>query len=204
MTIDFGTEVGDEIYAAQAPLADDDASYGFALLAYSRALGAMFEEVNWYAGETDTEPGWSRLANIDTAPPKALGWLAQFVGVRLDPALDDAAQRARIRATDGFKRGTVGAIAAAAQQYLTGAKTVLIRERDGDPYALTVVTYTAETPDEDAVRAALLAQKPAGIILTYVVEAGQDWLTLETGYATWNDVLAHFFTWQDVLNNTPH
>lgn len=202
--VDFGTAVGDELYAAQAPLAVDDASYGFALRAYSRALGAMFEEVSWYTRETGTEPGWSRLADLDTTPSKALGWLAQFVGVRLDPALDDAAQRARIRATDGFKRGTLGAIVAAAQQYLTGMKRVVLVERaGGDAYALDLITYTSETPDEPAVLAAVTAQKPAGIILTYNVLTGQTFAQLKATYATFAAVEAHYPTFAAVRDDAP-
>lgn len=174
-----------------------------ALEAYTRALGAMFEEAAWYAHDSDDGPGWSRLVNLDLTPSKALPWLAQLVGVRLEPGLDDTAQRARIRSTDGFNRGTTSAIIGAAQQYLTGMKTVILRERDGDPYTLTVVTYTAETPDSDLVQAALDAQKPAGLILNYRVETGQDWATLITNYATWADVIAAYTTWEDVIENTP-
>lgn len=203
VTTDFGTAVGDELYAALGPLAAQDADLGYPLRTYCHALGAMFEEISWYATETDDMPGWARLADVDTTPSKALGWLAQFVGVTLDPALDDDAQRDRIRMTDGFKRGTVGALVGAAQQYLTGQKTVIVRERDGDAYTLTVVTYTAETPDSGLVAAALLAQKPAGLILNYLTETGQDWATLVANSATWADVVAAYSTWEDVVENTP-
>jgi hypothetical protein len=161
----------------------------------------MFEEASWYARDSDDGPGFVRLVDLDLAPEKALPWLAQFVGVQLQPGLDDAAQRARIRATDGFHRGTVSALVGAARQYLTGGKTVIVRERDGDAYTLTIVTYTAETPDSGLVLAALLDQKPGGLILNYVVETGQDWATLQANYATWADVIAHYPTWTDVLNN---
>lgn len=201
---DFGTTVGDELYEAVAPLATVDASYGYALRAYTRALGSMLEEVNWYASETDTMPGWARLVDLDTTPEKALGWLAQLVGVTLDPALDDTAQRARIRATDGFNRGTYAAIAGAAQQYLTGMRRVILVERvGGDPYALTLITYTSETPDSAKVLAAVTAQKPAGIILTYSVLTGQTFAQLKANYATFAAAKAHYPTFAALRDDNP-
>lgn len=201
VTVDFGTAVGDELYAALAPIATSDEALGYPLRTYCLAIGSMFEEINWYVSETDTMPGWSRLADIDTTPAKALGWLAQIVGVTLDPALDDDAQRERIRATDGFQRGTVGALVAAAQQYLTGAKQVVIHERVSDAYTLTVITYTAQTPDSAAVLAALVAQKPAGLILTLSVRDGQDFAQLLAGHATFALVKSDYSTFADVRDD---
>lgn len=198
---DFGTAVGDELYAALAPLAAGDAAAGSPLRSYARAIGQMLEEPSWYARDSDTGPGFARLVSLDDTPGKALGWLAQIVGVTLDPALDDDAQRERIRATDGFQRGTVGALVAAAQQYLTGAKQVVIHERVSDAYTLTVITYTAQTPDSAAVLAALVAQKPAGLILTLSVRDGQDFAQLLAGHATFALVKSDYSTFADVRDD---
>jgi hypothetical protein len=118
--------------------------------------------------------------------------------------------RQRIASTDGFQRGTVAALRGAAQATLTGAKTVLLRERDHDPadtpnyaYYLTVTTYTSQTPNPAATLAALLAQKPGGIVLTYHTLAGQDYLTLRTNHATYNDVRTTYASYDAVRTDTP-
>jgi hypothetical protein len=150
------------------------------LEAYIGALGVMFENVQEMVSDGKGSPSWSQIFDSDNAPTDALGWLAQWVGVDLDRRssfeADDvywSRQRAKIKAHLGFERGSLGAIRAAAQLWLTGSKTVFIQERDGTAYTLTVITRTAETPDPDAVLRELLKQKPAGIILNYVVAAGR-------------------------------
>jgi hypothetical protein len=91
----------------------------------------MFDQIEGYARDRpDGTPGWAILLDPDLCPAEALPYLAQFVGVKLPEGLTEAQQRFRIKATDGFNRGKPSAIIAAAQQFLTGNKTVIIRERD--------------------------------------------------------------------------
>jgi hypothetical protein len=161
----------DDLRTALAPLATPD------LATYAGAIGAMFAPVDDLVRDTDAGDGWTALLDVDRAPADALAFLAQFVGV------------------DGFKRGSAGAVRAAAQQYLTGARRVIFRERDGGAYRLTVITYTADTPDPAAVLRALLAQKPAGIILTHLVENGQDYQQVRTIHATYAAVKAAYPTY---------
>lgn len=195
---------GQEIYDGLEPLAYDDASQGSALLTLCGALGAMFQPIRTLVRADDQgNPGWSLLLDITRCPTANLPYLGQFVGVQVDPSLDDAQQRLQISQESGMARGTVGAITAAAQKYLTGSQTVIISERDPDAYSFTVTTFTDETPDSDVVEAALEAAKPAGLILVYTNVAGQTWGILKANEATWADVISTFSTWTDVINNTP-
>lgn len=75
---------------------------------------------------------------------------------------------------------------------LTGNKTIFFEERSTSAYTITVITRTTETPDSDAVLRALMTQKPAGIILTYVTTAGRTFAettalghTFATSLTTW-------------------
>jgi len=100
---------------------------------------------------------------------------------------------------------------AAAQATLTGNKTVIINERDGDSatqpidyaYYLTVETYQGQTPDPAMTQRALLSQKPAGIVLTYVTIAGQTYDQVRTRFATYAALLAAYPTYADVWRDTP-
>lgn len=192
------------LYGMLAPLAQYDPSYGWSLLIFVNAIGSMFELVEEWVRDSEDGPGWSLLLDLDRCPPEALPWLAQFVGVRLLPDSTAVEQRARIASTDGFSRGTPSSIRGAAAATLTGTKTVVFRERyGGDAYALTIVTYTAETPDEAATRRAIVAQKPAGIVLDYHASAGQDWESVRVGFATWDAMKAAYPTWNSVKTATP-
>jgi hypothetical protein len=155
-------------------------------------------------------PAWGVIMDVDVAPFKALPWLAQFVGVTVphqNPGETDENYDARvrdyIRATPGFSRGTPEAMIVAAQQYLTGNKEVIIRERHGGAYLLQILTYASQTPDSAAVLKALISQKPAGIVLTYTVLAGQDYQLLYQNNATYQIVYTKYATYQGVLSDQP-
>jgi hypothetical protein len=92
---------------------------------------------------------------------------------------------------------------AAAQLHLTGTKIVFFRERYGGAYRLQVLTYTVQTPNPTLVEKELMAQKPAGIILTYTVLAGQDYQLLYLNNATYQVVYDKYPTYQGVMSDTP-
>lgn len=198
------------LYAMLAPLAAEDERTGWSLLTYVNALGVMFQLIEDWVRDSEDGPGWSLLLDINRCPPEALPWLAQFAGVRLVAGQTDAQDRQRILSTGGFQRGTRAAMIGAAQATLTGAKTVLFRERSGNPaqspeyaYVLGVTTYASQTPDPTATRNALLGQKPAGIVLNYATTPGQTWQQLRDSGRTWAQVKAAYATWNDVRNDQP-
>lgn len=194
----------DNLYDALFPLAGEDGNVGWHLAYFVGAIGAMFQDVADVARDTPEGPGWSAVVDLTRCPTTWLPWLAQLVGVTVPPGLGDADARAWIASTDGFSRGTPAALKGAVAHTLTGDKTVYFRERDGgDAYALEVVTRTDETPDPAASLAALIAQKPGGIVLTYRTVAGWDYeeMTLEGG--TYAAQTAAFATYYDLSNNDP-
>ncbi len=161
-----------EAYEALGPWARADAGT-WHLLYLVDAIMRPIQEIEDVVRDTDTHVGWGKLLDINAAPSYALPWLAQFMGVTPLKGLDDASQRLRIKEAAGFARGSVGAIRAAAQQFLTGKKTVEIYERDGgNPWRLRVLTYEAETPNPTAVRNAIFELKPAGLVLVHEVQRG--------------------------------
>jgi hypothetical protein len=198
----FGTSFADEVYDKISPLTDPDAGLGYPLRSFIRALGGMMQQVDWLAQDSPDGPGWSRLVNLSLAPTEALPWLAQFVGVDVDPSLDDASQRYLIARVSKWERGTPASIIAAAQTTLTGTKTVTLVERNGSAYNLTVVTKASETPNPAATLAALLSQKPAGIILSYQNIDGQTYGDLFTlNAASYDIALNKYANYQNLLFN---
>jgi uncharacterized iron-regulated membrane protein len=191
------------LYASMAPLASADASYGWSLLILCNAIGTMFQLIDDVVRDSEDGPGWSMLLDLDRTLDEALPWLGQFAGVRVISGSTPDQMRQRIRSTDGFRRGTAAAMRGAAQATLTGAQTVLFHERDGDPYFLSVETYADQTPDPAATEAALLAQKPGGIVLTYRTVTGQTWQQLKDSGRTWADVNTDYPSWGDVRADEP-
>lgn len=143
--------------AAAQRIYDRLAAVGFGTTDLQTYLGGigdiLFQEIEDLASDGPLgQAGWSSLLDLNRVPNKALPWLGQFIGVQLPAGLTPADQRVRIQNTDGWKRGTPAAIAAAPLPYLGGTKTVILRERDpaaapNDPaYGLTVITKRNETP----------------------------------------------------------
>ena len=195
------TAFGDALYERLAPLAGQDEELGWPLLNFCHAIGSMFEEIDLAARTTDTAPGWASVLDADAAPAKWLGWLGQLGGVRRIAGLTDDEFRDRIKGADGWRRGTPASMRTAAAKHLTGSRRVTFRERNGgDPYAVTVITYTAETPDPAATAAAILEQKPAGLVLTCTVLDGWDYTELAGDYTgqDYDDLAGDFATYDDL------
>lgn len=150
---------------------------GGTLLSWLDGPAALLGEVDDVVGDTDAGPGWSReLTVTGSRNPR---WTAQLLGVQAPPGATDAQVRQLLSDRPAFRRGTPGAIIAAAAALLTGTRYVGLRERDGSAYRLTVVTYTGETPNAAAVNAALQAAKPAGLVLTHQVVTPTSYTAME-------------------------
>jgi Phage tail protein (Tail_P2_I) len=201
-----------DLYDRLTPIASQDAALGWPLANYCAAIGTMFQTVEDYARDQmvngQIAPGWSQLLDPLRCPVEALPWLGMFVGVVVNQALSEDDQRAQIQAANGWARGTLGAMVAAAQAYLTGTQTVLVRERDPSAcpslpaYGITFITKDGETPDPMSVQNALLAAKPAGLILQYLIEPDVTYEDLYDDYATYELVYTTFHTYKGVLTNT--
>lgn len=205
----------DDLYELLQPLAQVDAgdeANGWALLHLCSAVGTPFQAIVDVVYEgTNGEPGYAKVMTAADCPTWALPWLAQFRGVTLPPrAVGEleasywAAMRARIVSADGQNRGSVQAIITAAQRFLTGTKAVYITERWGDPYALRVQTKTSETPSSAAVLAAIMEQKPAGLVLTYSTTDLTLSYDLVAASLSDYDTVANFFTdYTDMATRSP-
>lgn len=188
-----------DLYERLAPWSHADADNGYALALLCQAVGAQWDEIEAVVRTGgDGTIGWVRIMDPDVTPSFALEWLAQWAGVTTLRGISDADQRTRVRSTDGVHRGTRDALIAAAQAHLTGTKLVVLVERDSSPYHFTVATRSSETPDSDAAEAALLAQKPAGLVMDYASVDGEIW---PEAAATWAGV-DPTLTWDDVLTTS--
>ncbi len=194
--------LAEELYESLGPLAKQDQRYGWPLLRFCNALVVTRQVLDDLVRDGEY-PGWTSVLDIDRAPVEALPWLAQFIGVSMNVHLDEVSQRLRLRETSGFRRGTRASIEGAARQHLTGGRLVEITERDTSPYHFKVVTYATETPDQNAVAEALLAQKPAGLVMNYTVSSGQTYGQLTATNQTYDQLRATYPTYSAMKVSTP-
>jgi hypothetical protein len=197
-----GTQAED-LYDALEPLARGDEDRGWPLLRLCAALTAPLDGIDRYVGDRDDgTSGWTQLLNPWTAPAAALPFLAQFVGVTLEPQLSEHQQREKIAQPRNFARGTVAALRSEIELTLTGTRAVSIVERlGGNAYRLWIRTRDDETPSAARTIAAIEAHKPLGVMLVYeqiegwawddVVAEHDDWADVRTGYGSWIDLRSH-------------
>jgi hypothetical protein len=150
---------------------DSDAGNGYPFLSWLEGPCSLLQATDTLARDQGQNPGWSILLDVTRCPTADLPWLAQFVGVRFSSLqTTDAQMRAAITGEQGFQRGTVDALIAAAATFLTTTSGVVVTERyEGDPYKVLVTV------------------PGAGVLGT--------WFYVESEYATWNALEAAFATW---------
>lgn len=163
-----------DVYLILEPYAEVDAAQGYALRTIVEAMTKTFTDIDELVRQsTAGDPGWSPMFDADRAPPEALAWLAQIVGMTVTPADGVAESRWRVgNAVGGVRRGSLSTMLAVAKRLLTGNKTVVVTERTSDAWHFAIRTRTSETPSSAAVLAALNAAKPAGLIMDYATFTG--------------------------------
>jgi len=182
---------------------DEEAETWQTLLLCEALMGGTAQIVwDWVTDRADMF-GWAYLLNADLTDANALPWLAQFNGTKLREDMTEQERRDAIKAPAGFNRGTLAYVTEAPKQYLTGTRAVYVREREGGAYRLHMRTLLWETPDEPAALAAILLQKPGGIVLDYDVITGQDWIDLMADHASWNAVTADYVDWDELRSEIP-
>ena len=157
-------------------------------------------------GDPDTSvTGTAELANPDAAPRTWLAWLGWLVGIDLD-TIPDAEKRAAISQSSSLqRRGSKRSIIRATQRELTGSKSCRVywNLSGTDPYLITVVTLTAQTPDSVAALAAAVTEKPAGIDLDLQTVTGATYAELAAEYADYDAVAAAFTDYDDLGDWVP-
>lgn len=186
-----------------AELTDEDLNWS--LLIYLGTIAGQWQELEDLMRDGD-HPGYSALLDINRIKDAGLPWLSQFLGIVLPPGLTPAEIRAEIEGPTGFKRGSVSAVAYAAQRRLTGEKNVIINERVGDdPNILGIVTFLDETPNPALTEQDIEDQLPWEISLQYTVEDGWTYSGLRTAFDDYAAIRLHYNAtgYQGVRENNP-
>lgn len=149
--------------------------------------------------------GTCELVNATAVPSAWLSWLGWLVGVDTSTIPDADVRDAVGNAASTQRRGSTGAIRDAVQRTLTGSKSVRIYVNlsGTEPYLITVLTLTSDTPSGVDALAAAWTEKPAGVDLELQTTSGSTWADVIATYPTWDDLVAAHATWDDLVAWTP-
>jgi hypothetical protein len=209
------TTTAQEIYDALTPLMESDqpgysdADNGYAGAALSGAFATMVDPVSDIVrDQADGTPGYAILfdpdALVSIGRPEWLPWLAQFVGdsQAVLATTDVNVQKAIIKTPLNFTRGRPSTMIAAAQNTLTGTRTVVLNQfLGGSSNAIEITTFTAETPNPTATINAVMAVMPAWIVPTFSVVTGGTYAALAASHSSYSLMEAAHTTYADIPTN---
>jgi hypothetical protein len=186
-----------------------DAENGYVGAILSGAFATMIDPVSDIVrDQADGTPGYAILfspdALVSIGRPEWLPWLAQFVGdsQAVLSAPDVATKQAIIKTPLNFTRGRPSTIVAAAQNTLTGARTVILNTfLGGSSNALGITTFTSQTPNPTATINAIMAVMPAWIVPTISVVTGGDYATLAASHSSYSLMEAAHTHYSDIPTN---
>lgn len=149
--------------------------------------------------------GTCELVNAAACPRPYLSWLGWLIGIDTTKIADQYVRDALTNASTAQRRGTVGAIKDVVERTLTGSRYCRVYSNYGgaNPYRLTVITLTSETPDATVSLLAAEGEKPAGMEIELQVVSGSVWNTVVAEFGTWDDVTTGFDSWNELTTWLP-
>lgn len=159
----------------------------------------------WLAGLCDqVQPTVDMLADDDlvnpaTCPPALLPYAGALGGIDLE-GVPSADVRPFLAQATAKLRGSEAAIRQRVGLTLTGSRTITIETCfGGDPLAMRITTYDAETPNPAATEAAIRLEAPAWLVVTVQVAEGIDYTELTSRYATYDLLTATGYTYEQLM-----
>lgn len=149
--------------------------------------------------------GTCELVNADACPRPYLGWLGWLVGIDVSQIADPFVRIAVGNAAATQRRGSKGSIRDVVQRTLTGSKSCRVywNLSGAQPYKLTIITLTAQTPDSVVTLEAALTEKPAGLDLELQTVDGSTYAEIAANFADYAEVAATFSTYTDMNEYVP-
>ncbi len=197
------TTAGERLYDSLSPLMVTDAANGYAGAYLCGALGTMLDKIVYAVSDNQDGdlPGWAPIFDPVNSP-EWLDWMGQFVGVIRPVGINDAGMTTLVQHPVGFNRGSPAAIEIAIQATLTGTKTVFFNIRaGGNPFSMTIATFTSETPNAQLTLLAIQSQMPAWMQFTYSTITAGTYAELAASHASYTLMEAMHTTYSDVRAN---
>jgi len=178
---------------------------------YAAAIASMWWQTDLMLSDSDNDVvDYQALFDVDMAPTWVLPWLAQCVGERIPVGYDDTQARDWIRNSPKWIRGTPQGIWNAVKRVLAPGASMQMRERwnvntsAADPDWILILTWAAQTPDQNLVEEVLRRNVPADIMYTYTVQTAATWGSFQGTVANWGAFQTTYGpNWSNVAGATP-
>lgn len=177
--------------------ADEMESVDYTALRYVAGAAAGLEKAAGFLTIVDPDTsvtGTCELVNAAACPRPYLGWLGWLVGIDTSVIPDADVRDAVGNAAATQRRGSKGSISDVVQRTLTGSRScrVYVNLSGTEPYLITVITTTSQTPDPAASLLAALGEKPAGADLELQTVSNAAYAEIAADFAAYADVEAAF------------
>ncbi|HEY6731909.1 MAG TPA: hypothetical protein VI039_12915 [Solirubrobacterales bacterium] len=201
------SELWELVYQRMGPFREDDHLTGFQLREACECLCAPYQDVYDLIREREGMKGWTILFDPRLCPEKWLPYLAQFVGVQIQPQMTVAQIRAEIERPTAWRRGepeTIELVAQRGQDVAEGEEAwIRIRPRTPSAGHTYIRTLLNETPDPIRKEAELRAAIPAWELLDYEAIEGVSWADVEASWEGWGDLEESVPGWEAVADLLP-
>lgn len=178
-----------------------DPDHDYTALRLVAALAAALETLTDLLAVAEPEPDGSALLDPQRTPRPYLAWRGAIAGIDIT-TVPIAAQRDLVAdavGSDGIarRRGSRPAIQAAVNRtlsHLSPPARVWANLGGAQPWIVSVITNTDQTPDAAASLLAALSETPAGMNVELQVVENVALVEVEQSFATLADVEDHFAT----------
>lgn len=165
---DEGSQLWEVLYEALGFHRDTDEETGYQLRQLCEVLMTPIQRVYDLVREREGRAAGGTMLDPDNAPAEGLPYLAQYVGAKLLPVMDEQQRRDEIKRPSTWRRGEDETIKLVATRELTGDAWVRIRPRYPDAGRIYIRTLLSETPSPERLEATLLEDAiPAFEVLDY-------------------------------------
>lgn len=190
-------------------LTRDDADTGYTTLRLVDALTVGHRpilDLLTMADPDTSASGSCEIVNAERVPREWLPWLGALLGVDVAAWPVEIAREIVAKSGDARRSGSRNAIKAAVERTLSArvpAPRVWANFSGTDPYLISIVTNTAQTPDSVAALEAALTEKPAGMVIELQVVDGAIVVELEAAFVTVDEMEDALPTVDDVAGWIP-
>jgi hypothetical protein len=147
-----GDPSGEYLYQRVLPLFAEDEKFGFFGKHLCDALMAMMQGLDQILIDSDSNPGWTSIADPVTCPEAWLPWCAQLLGVVLPPDLTAEQQRSYIIEHPAQKRGTRESLLTFIHERAPSAQVIERENPNGEAKAYWFLIVAAPNEFAEAIQ----------------------------------------------------
>lgn len=190
---DEGSKLWEVLYEALGFHQDTDEATGFQLRQLCEVLMTPLQRVYDLVREREGRATGGTMLDPDNAPAEGLPYLAQYVGAKLLPNMDEQQRRDEIKRPSTWRRGETETIELVVKRELTGTAWIRIKPRTPGPGQIYIRVLAEQCPSPDRLEQTLLDEAiPSWCVVDFEAIVGVKYVDLDAGWETYGDLDAAF------------